>query len=255
MITEFIPKTCWCGEIDYRVFAEDTHFDNTKFILGECKNCKTIRTIYSSAKEIVEYNETVVYSSGLGLRHRNSLTTIARNIQNGTLLDIGCSSGEIINEILKKKKHIKVEGIDLNRNAIDNPVSKNISIEYMDIKDLKKKYNNIIALHVLEHIPDLAIFFNEVRRISEESVTYYFVSPNINSYSARHQLTRWGALNPNQHSWHFSKETFVAMLLHFLPECKVIVAKTSWVWPYKLFFYRNILFQGDQVEVVLSKNK
>lgn len=253
MIVEFIPEKCWCNETKYNVLKKGIWFDNTQFELGKCIKCGTVRTISTSATKEIEYNETIVYSNILSLRHRNSLKTIVKYVQNGNLLDIGCSSGGIIEAISKKRRDVSVDGIDLNIKAIQNPVSVNISIQYMGIESVKNKYNNIIALHVLEHIPDLEIFFDEIKRISKSSVTYYFAVPNIYSYSARHRLTQWGALNPLQHSWHFSKETFSAMLLHFLPDTHLVVSKTSWIWPFRKLFYRNILYQGDQVEAVVLR--
>ena len=114
MQVDIIPKTCWCHEKEYTEFYRGP-WENIQCILGKCSKCGTIRTIETSSDQVFEYDEAVIYE--LGNRHISSLKTINQHLIPGTLLDIGASSGAIINEILKQNNNIRATGIDLNKNA------------------------------------------------------------------------------------------------------------------------------------------
>jgi 2-polyprenyl-3-methyl-5-hydroxy-6-metoxy-1,4-benzoquinol methylase len=252
MEVSYIPDNCWCGSSEFSIYFKGNWNNEVNAFLGKCNACGTIRTIEADSVSVLDYTEKGTYVEGLSLRHINSLITINQFIKKDSLIDIGCSQGSVIDEIRKKHPDITVYGIDLNKNAINNPVSSNIRIEYKKLSEVNEKFDNILALHVLEHIPDFGEYFQQIKRISNPGAILYFALPNINSYNATHSLQSWGALNPTQHSWHFSKKSFSKLISHFLPGSKVLVLKSSWIWPFSWKrFYRNLLFEGDQIEIVV----
>ena len=249
MLVDIIPATCWCKEVVYVEFYRGL-WQNIHCILGKCVNCGTIRTIESSSDLLFNYDDAEIYK--LEKRHISSLKTINKHIISGSLLDIGASSGALIQEISRNNSNVTVSGIDLNKNAIDNPVDKSLNLKNIDLKDVDSTFNNVISLHVLEHIPDFNDFFKQINRITDKSAILYFAVPNINSYNATHSMHNWGALNPTQHSWHFNKNSFAKLINHFLPTAEIQNLKTSWIWPFSWKrYYRNILFEGDQLEIVI----
>ena len=83
---------------------------------------------------------------------------------NKTILEIGCSSGWLIDNLKKKFKKINYVGVDVVKQPIEKLAKKypNIPFLIFDItkNPLKKiKFDNIIMLNVLEHIrnDDLAL--------------------------------------------------------------------------------------------------
>ncbi|MEK6894948.1 MAG: class I SAM-dependent methyltransferase [Nanoarchaeota archaeon] len=71
------------------------------------------------------------------------------------ILDIGCSGGDLIEE-LNKEDYSNVFGIDISKDAIEICKEKNIPCSFMDAQKikLKKKFDILIASDVLEHIKD-----------------------------------------------------------------------------------------------------
>jgi len=84
------------------------------------------------------------------------------NIDNlkGSLLDVGCGLGDGILYMQNRLNNItEFEGTDFSSEAINknesNPLLLNVNFYTHDITlPLEKKYNNIICLQTLEHIPD-----------------------------------------------------------------------------------------------------
>ena len=252
MEVNYIPATCWCGASGYSEYFKGNWNNEVNARLGKCTACGMIRTIEADSVSVLDYTEKGTYVEGLSLRHLNSLRTIYKFIQPRNLIDIGCSQGSIIQEVRKNHPEIEVYGIDLNKNAINNPVSPDIKIEFKNLAEVNEKFDNILALHVLEHIPDYRDFFSQIQRISKPGAIMYCALPNINSYNARHSIQSWGALNPTQHSWHFSRQSFKNLFRQFLPDSEILELKSSWIWPFSWKrFYRNMLFEGDQVEIVV----
>jgi 2-polyprenyl-3-methyl-5-hydroxy-6-metoxy-1,4-benzoquinol methylase len=252
MEVSYIPPACWCGASEYAEYFRGRWNNEVNALLGKCNACGMIRTIEADSVAVLDYTEKGTYVEGLSLRHIKSLNTIFRYIEPGNLIDIGCSRGSIIDEVRKKYPEMEVYGIDLNKNAINNPVSSDIRVEYKSLTDVNEKFDNILALHVLEHIPDYHEFFSQIKRISKPGAIMYCALPNINSYNAKHSIHSWGALNPTQHSWHFSKQSFSKLFRHYLPGSQILQLKSSWIWPFSWKrFYRNMLFEGDQVEIVV----
>lgn len=71
-----------------------------------------------------------------------------------SVLDVGCGDGRFLGLLKNEVKTIK--GIDLSERAISfakvfNP---DIDFECIDIKNINSKYDIVLAIEVLEHVPD-----------------------------------------------------------------------------------------------------
>jgi 2-polyprenyl-3-methyl-5-hydroxy-6-metoxy-1,4-benzoquinol methylase len=255
MIINYIVKKCWCNEVKTKEFFNGLWYANNKKFstrLGRCIKCGTIRTLVANNDSQVEYDDTSIYSI-LSYRHNASLNTILKYIKTGTLLEVGCSTGLVLQEVKKHRSDINVLGIDLNQNALKNSVDSELDLRYLEIDELNSKFNNIISMHVIEHIPDLKSFFENIASLGERNTIIYFSLPNINSFNFLRAKNYWGALNPQEHTWHFSKKTFKKVVKNFLPNSKVLCCKTSWVWkPSLIGFLCNKLIEGDQIEIVVK---
>jgi 2-polyprenyl-3-methyl-5-hydroxy-6-metoxy-1,4-benzoquinol methylase len=130
-------------------------------------------------KKILEYNQnlegwsdnlTAVHEKSNGKFHpiniysRENVIKFLELNNNKTILEIGCSSGWLIDNLKKKFKKINYVGVDVVKQPIEKLAKKypNIPFLIFDItkNPLKKiKFDNIIMLNVLEHIrnDDLAL--------------------------------------------------------------------------------------------------
>ena len=71
----------------------------------------------------------------------------------------------------------------------------------------------VCAFHVLEHVEDPRTFLDAARRALEPGGTLALEVPNISSGAARRLGTRWRALQPEFHRWHFSPATLTQLLV------------------------------------------
>lgn len=96
----------------------------------------------------------------------------------GNLLDIGCGKMPYKEYILKNSVVNKYEGIDIEDALVyDNNIKPDF---YWDGKTLplaNKTYDVIIATEVLEHVPDIKHFLNEVNRVLKKGGVFFLTTP------------------------------------------------------------------------------
>ena len=107
---------------------------------------------YLSKDRIIFYNELISLTVKQGIVFKNK-----------AILDVGCGSGALLNEINKKYHDCDLTGIDLSRTAIEYARKKMPGILF-EVKDIfqsstEKKYDIIFCAEVLEHLlnPALAL--------------------------------------------------------------------------------------------------
>jgi SAM-dependent methyltransferase len=107
---------------------------------------------YYENTDLNQHNANHSLKSDLKLRRITKLTPF----NNGdTVLDVGCSSGSLVNTLSPQIK--KGTGVDISKNIIDSNVKnntlKNISFETFDgnILNLKEKFNKVLLMDCLEH--------------------------------------------------------------------------------------------------------
>jgi SAM-dependent methyltransferase len=254
-------NSCWCGESASSSYYSGKWFFGTndyEFVdaqLVKCLKCGQVRTL--SVKYANEANISLapVYS-GLSYRHMRSLRTIKRYARPGSVLDIGCNSGEILNFLSKNCPILNsFAGIDRDMMAISVNLNSNIKLQACELQSVNCIYDNIFALHTLEHINELTPFIKKIRDISKPSTIIYIAVPAIDSRNAIRDMALWGALNPIEHIWHFDKNSLKSLISYFIPNAKILYFRHSFVWPDTRFpsIISEILYKGDQIELVLER--
>jgi len=80
-----------------------------------------------------------------------------KNIEN--VAEVGCGEGKILSELALRHKNILFEGFDLSKRAILFAKAFSYDLDNLkffdcDFKNSKKKYDVILCIETLEHIPD-----------------------------------------------------------------------------------------------------
>lgn len=219
-----IASNCICSEksvfYPFIEYKNETVFKNYEGILvGKCRSCGTLKTILPSKKI---KNNTVsrpdMYEDNKMLfidLFRNLASKIKRYKPEGKALDVGCSSG-ILLEVLKKENY-DVWGIEPNITAFHKARKKFASriflgsLEKFNLKN-KLRFDIIIYNHVLEHIENIGMEFALIKKVLKNNGLLVIGLPNTQNIIFWLRKKYWESLMPKEHIWHFSKKNIQDLL-------------------------------------------
>lgn len=117
-----------------------------------------------------------------------SKRTILEILKEGSVLDIGCGDGLLL-EHLKNKGH-DVSGVDISAKAIEICKQRGLKCSQMDITDklpfTDSSFDNVLLIDVLEHLFQPQDVLKEAYRVCKKNI---FISvPNFVSFPARLQV-------------------------------------------------------------------
>jgi SAM-dependent methyltransferase len=251
MRTSAKATACWCGETRTRTWREGTWsstiLGSARYLLVRCAQCGTVRAGHEVS---VEYDTTSTYEK-LGPRHHASLRTLAVYTSGRSVIELGSSNGEVLKLLKSSLGASSVYGIDFNARAVEAARSQGLPVELRELADVQGRFDLLIAMHVIEHVPDLPALFSQIRRVVPGG-RLYFSTPNLAAFNARRALNTWGALNPFEHVWYFDAGSFRRMIKGLVPEAEVTLLKTSWVFPIRALGPVQALLPGDQLEAVIT---
>lgn len=138
-----------------------------------------------------------------------------RRVAPATVLDLGCGEGYVLAELVHARLDAKLTGIDLSAPAVANArarLGNNVEIEHGDARTLAddgRRFDVVMMLEVLEHIPNPAFILPVLETLSNR---YVLLSvPNepffrgLNFLRGKN-LTRWG--NDIDHVNHWGRRSF-----------------------------------------------
>lgn len=140
-----------------------------------------------------------------GIALKNKVKLINAHSQKGKILDIGAGTGDFL--VSAKNDGWETIGIEPSIKAKQIAINKGVSF----VDDLAALENNSIDVitmwHVLEHVPNLDEYINELKRLIKPSGTIIIAVPNFKSFDAKYYGKFWAAYDVPRHIWHFSKTT------------------------------------------------
>ncbi len=202
--------------------------DNTvtkeKFNIVKCKSCSFAYTNpRPSQPEIGKYYESENYISHSNTQKGivNKAYQIVRNftisrkynlikkyVSRGTLLDIGCGTGEFLN--FCSQKNFQAIGVEPGTVA-RNKAIKNYGLKVHEepfIETISDTTIDVITMwHVLEHVHDLNMRVAQLHRILKMDGLVVIAVPNYTSYDAKYYKEYWAAYDLPRHLYHFSPQT------------------------------------------------
>lgn len=126
--------------------------------------------ISSIKKEIYEYSYGIYYDA------------IQKYIDKSEeILDVGCGNGNVL-VYLQQNGYCKLSGLDPSENSIRNIEKKGMpgycgSIYFIDSSQIKKKFDAIICIGVLEHLLDLHASLRNIMDLLEKEGKIYVAVP------------------------------------------------------------------------------
>lgn len=219
---------CGSNKLGSLLKTKDFFLTQEDFELYKCKNCDYI---YTSPVPLGEelgkyYNSAEYYShsaSKKGIINRiygflrkinikNKFSLIHRYKSKGSILDIGCGTGELLKYF---SEHDWVtQGIEPNEEA-RNFAQKTYQLSVKDeaaINSLKEESFDVVTMwHVLEHVPDINNRIKQIIQILKPKGTIFIALPNINSPDSIKYGKYWAGLDVPRHLHHFSPISFSAL--------------------------------------------
>jgi 2-polyprenyl-3-methyl-5-hydroxy-6-metoxy-1,4-benzoquinol methylase len=141
------------------------------------------------------------------------LQMINARASKGALLDIGCGTGEFLNEC--KLNGWRVQGIEPGE-AARSAASSNYGLsvgEESAIDGLAEASFEVITMwHVMEHVPNLVGRVQQLKRLLKPGGLLVIAVPNRSSHDAEYYGAQWAAYDVPRHLWHFRPEDMKRLL-------------------------------------------
>ncbi len=163
----------------------------------------------------------------------------------GTLLDVGCSTGELLFEVGKLGSY-KLLGTEYKKEAATAARAKGIHVWEGDLADItgiaSASIDVIIMQHVLEHVFDPVVTLQKIHGLLKPGGCVLGELPNFESWDARLFGRYWGGGHAPRHLWHFTPET----LKNTIRQCglEVVAIRPAlhtghWALSFQNLFRRN----------------
>jgi methionine biosynthesis protein MetW len=192
-----------------------------------------------------------------------SKSTILELIERGTVLDIGCGDGILLENL--NKKGINGRGIDISSEAIKICKERGLQCEQSDITDklpfADNSFDGVVLTDVLEHLFQPLDVLNEAHRVCKEYV--YISVPNFVSFPARIHVL-FGTVPENNtprdgHVYWMTKKVLLDLLNRSSFEIEKIIVNTFWenipVIGYFMKVIKNIFPSFFALSFIIKANK
>ncbi len=131
----------------------------------------------------------------------------------GSLLDIGCGTGEFQNTV--QQDGWKTIGIEPSPSARKQGIE-NYKLDVREEPELNnlppKSFDVITMWHVMEHVPHLRERVNKLHELLKDDGVLFVAVPNRSSHDAAYYKENWAAYDVPRHLWHFRAQDMRALM-------------------------------------------
>jgi 2-polyprenyl-3-methyl-5-hydroxy-6-metoxy-1,4-benzoquinol methylase len=191
-------------------------------VICRCASCSTAFADPMPGQEeldhvygnVFDYPEDFTGSEKRG--HLKYITSIEKLTEKpGTLLDIGCASGLLLE--LASGKGWEPYGADISEKLIQAAQQRvpHASLFHGTVEDAGYEdgfFDAVTAVNVLEHLTDPKVFIKEVSRILKPGGVFLFKTVRIDSMLARRRKMHWDHLKWPGHLIWYSKQSLDLLL-------------------------------------------
>jgi SAM-dependent methyltransferase len=147
----------------------------------------------------------------LGERRRADLMFLDEE-RPSTLLDVGCGHGRFLSQMAARGW--KVAGVDFDPDAVKAARSRGLDVGVGGIESMLAsgaQFDFVTASHVIEHVPDPALFLAQCKQVLKPNGRLILRTPNANSLGHGKYGPHWRGLEPPRHLCVFTRTSLQAM--------------------------------------------
>ena len=222
---------CGSAAINPVLSAEDYTVSHETFMIAECNDCSVRFTQdVPDSHSISPYykSETYISHTNTSKGLINSLYQLVRKktmiakrkllqkttgLQQGKLLDVGSGTGTFAHEM--KKSGWDVTGLEPDADA-RKVAAQLYQIELTDINQFYKlpvgNFDAITLWHVLEHVHDLQVYVQQLKKLLSGKGKLFIAVPNYTSKDAAVYKECWAAYDVPRHLYHFSPRAMQVLM-------------------------------------------
>lgn len=227
-----VQKCPVCGSLKFKkvLTANDYLISGECFDIMECKKCtlrftsqipneEDIGNYYKSDKYISHAKRItsifdIVYKiiRKFTLRSKRNIVKRISQKQSGTLLDIGCGTGDFLK--IMKQSGWNINGVEVNAGArkLAQTNTGSIILDQTEFFESEQKYDVITLWHSLEHLNTLTRFLEKISVSLNANGVVMIAVPNYKSFDAEYYKQDWAAYDVPRHLYHFSFESMVKLM-------------------------------------------
>jgi SAM-dependent methyltransferase len=176
------------------------------FDVVRCSNCMTLFTsTLPVVEDATDYN---AYYSEANLDAppviRRALDRIIAGFEpyktTGRLLDVGFGAALALQSA--KRAGWEPFGVEVSRAAVEHAKLLGINVFHGTLHEAlfqDGRFDVVIAAEVLEHLPDVLPFVEEISRVLRKGGLFWLTTPNARGLSARLLGARWSVVSPPEH--------------------------------------------------------
>ena len=210
--------------------AEDYTVSHERFDIVHCEACtlrftqgvpepEHIGRYYASEEYVSHSNTSRGFVNGLYQRVRDVTLAQKRALlrevtgkPTGSLLDVGCGTGEFLHTMQQAAWTTRGLEPDAGARAFAKTTYGLDVTEPDDLFALDGPYDAVTLWHVLEHVHRLHDYLDRLRRLIGHAGTLVIAVPNYTSPDAAHYGAAWAAYDVPRHLYHFSPQAMRRLL-------------------------------------------